>query len=79
MDEPEGGFVNLLWKRWKVYEPDGDSERYRTYEPFEGTTLRDVGFMRIPLAAVVGMYTLLRDEDLWDTEYVRPPHCHDGH
>lgn len=57
-DYPDG-LVNLIWKDW---EPETPHPREPTYEPLEGCTLQDVGWMRVAYRNVtVEFYDRLRE------------------
>ena len=74
------GFVNLIWKDWEPEEeeidPEDLPEEYRRedkFPPIEGSTLEDVGWMKVSCRSLVSFYGLLRDPNTWYTEYRRPP------
>lgn len=75
-DQADGGFINFPRKKWESHDRE---EWCIRYAPIEGITCKDVGWMRIPLSAIVHLYTLFRDKAFWRTEYPRPPGWHDGH
>ncbi|GIK05791.1 hypothetical protein Aspvir_009904 [Aspergillus viridinutans] len=73
-DEEEGGFVRLIRRDWKEYDPFYEGERLEDEEEaIEGCTLEDVGWMKVPFDGVMVVpWYYLRGAG-WEHEYRRPP------
>jgi hypothetical protein len=55
-------------------ESEGNEWIYETDDPVEGCRDWDVGWMRIRFyCAMVEPYAVLREDDLWEINYRRPP------
>jgi hypothetical protein len=87
-DADPKGFVNLILRPWisskdnpllveKRPKPSWWKGTWpplpKEYEPLEGNTEEDVGWMMVGYTSLVGMYTISRRWDNWKTEYKRPP------
>ncbi|KAJ5443955.1 uncharacterized protein N7458_007827 [Penicillium daleae] len=76
-DYERNGFLRMIWRDWKEYEPfEEDGERFEEEEeePLEGCTLEAVGWMRVPFWGVMFLpWSHLRDPNAWYIEYRRPP------
>ena len=78
IDVTKKGWVKLISKFWVPIEEDPLARPSRhspnVYEPVEGGTERDVGWMKVPYQEVMGEY-YSGEEGLnrWRTEYCRPP------
>lgn len=71
------GFVRLVYGEWEpeVNEDGNESvDSDEEFEPLEGCTREDVGWMKVPYDEIqaVGALTM-RDMDDWDMYYARPP------
>ncbi|GIZ38814.1 hypothetical protein CKM354_000221500 [Cercospora kikuchii] len=74
----DGGYVDLIWKNWSPNQAAEQEGAARGKDVVEGMRAKDVGFMRVALSFVTGMYCHLRQEYAWDSEYRRPPYVADG-
>jgi hypothetical protein len=78
IDVAKKGWVKLLDASWQPTEHDSDSEseseriRY-SFEPIEGVTERNVGWMKIPFQSIEEYYVNCRNLNYWVTSYQRPP------
>jgi hypothetical protein len=71
------GFVRLVYGEWEPeVNEDGNElvDSDEEFEPLEGCTREDVGWMKVPYDEIqaVGALTM-RDMDDWDMYYARPP------
>ena len=76
-DATKKGWVKLVSKAWVPIEEDPRARGQpdlNIYEPIEGITERDVGWMKVPYRSVMTEY-YSGNEGLngWRTEYCRPP------
>ena len=76
-DATKKGWVKLVSKAWVPIEEDPRARGHpdpNLYEPIEGITERDVGWMKVPYGSVMTEY-YSGNEGLngWRTEYCRPP------
>jgi hypothetical protein len=86
-DSYESGFVRIVNAEWKWTEvppeedsiiEDGDISDPEEFEPLEGCTEHDVGWMSIRWRIVeLPGFRKLRDNDDWQTYYVRSPEIAD--
>lgn len=65
----DGRWVKMLRSAWRQ-DPDDDGE---PYEPLEGVTRYDVGWMKVELSSLVEFYEYGYDPNYWDRVYRRPP------
>jgi hypothetical protein len=88
-DADPKGFVNLILRPWissKERDPPLVEKRPKPswwkgtwppppdeYEPLEGNTEENVGWMMVDYTSLVSMYNMLRRWDNWNIEYRRPP------
>jgi hypothetical protein len=72
-------FVKLVYADWEPEVLDEDEiealgGRSEKWEPIEGCTLEDVGWMKVPYREVMfGGYVFMCDWNNWDLVYSRPP------
>ena len=74
-DATKKGWVKLVNKSWIAIEEDPSARPDpNVYEPIEGVTEHDVGWMKVPYQSVMTEY-YSGNEGLngWRTEYCRPP------
>lgn len=78
-DTTKKGWVKLISKFWIPIEEDPRAPPPRPdpndeYEPIEGVTEYDVGWMKVPYHEVMGEYYSGNEgANRWRTEYCRPP------
>lgn len=78
LDATKKGWVKLISKSWIPIEEDPRARPDRpdpnVYEPIEGVTERDVGWMKCPYQSVMtGYYSGEEGLNGWRTEWCRPP------
>ncbi|OCK74385.1 hypothetical protein K432DRAFT_310820 [Lepidopterella palustris CBS 459.81] len=69
-DATKRGWVKLIDASW---EPATDERFLNAFDPIEGVTEKDVGWMKIPYKNVDEYYVRTRDRNYWPTSYLRPP------
>ncbi|MCJ1462293.1 hypothetical protein MMC07_000893 [Pseudocyphellaria aurata] len=77
-DATKRGWVKLVSKAWVPIEEDprarGRPRDPNLYEPIEGITEGDVGWMKVPYRGVMTEYrSAIEGPNGWRTEYRRPP------
>jgi hypothetical protein len=74
------GWVKLISKNWIPMRNDPRAPaRWPTYEPIEGVTEHDVGWMKVPYHQVMQeFYSGTPRENGWSYEYCRPPRVAGG-
>jgi len=74
-DPTKKGWVKLISKSWIPIEEDPRARpEQNVYEPIQGITERDVGWMKVPYARVMtDYYSGNETMNGWRTEYCRPP------
>ena len=70
-DATKKGWVKLIDLWW---DPESDEDIEEVYDPIEGVTEKDVGWMKVPYKSVMDeSHALARDRFYWVTTYQRPP------
>jgi hypothetical protein len=69
----EWPWVRLIDKSWYLGRSVWRASSNFPLEPIEGVTEPEVGWMKIRLICVIGLYTDLRSPNSWSTNYARPP------
>lgn len=71
LDTTKKGWVKLIDKSWYLGRSEGRSD---PFEPIEGVTEEDVGWMKVPYQDVMTeWYTKCRSFNNWSLNYRRPP------
>ena len=71
IDTTKKGWVKLIDKSWSLGRNVADSD---AFEPVEGRTENDVGWMKVPYHhATTKCYANLRSPNDWGVHYCRPP------
>lgn len=65
----DGRWVKMIRSAWKQDLDDGEEP----YEPLEGVTQYDVGWMKVELSSLVEFYEYGYDPNYWDRFYRRSP------
>lgn len=75
LDITKKGWVKLVSKSWIPIEEDPRARPgWNVYEPIEGVTERDVGWMKVPYRSVMtDCYSGNEGLNGWRSEYCRPP------
>lgn len=71
-DSRREGFVNLVDSRWTSLSERGYPEDEEVFDPIDGCTEEDVGWMRIARDSV-GANLYMMDDCAWYVYYLRPP------